>query len=196
MAAPENREPPYPKIMYGVKGHLSRKEARLLRDTPGRLGDGNYFELGTFCGKSALCIADGIHISGIKGHLTTIDAYDLDLGLELNPRKAKYCLSTRWDIAETHFKERGMSKYITMVKDYTQLAAVRFKDTEVLFMFIDGDHEYTGVKADFEAWAPLIKSGGEIAFHDTHLDGPGRVVAESGWPITTIVDTIKVITKP
>jgi cephalosporin hydroxylase len=34
------------------------------------------------------------------------------------------------------------------------------------FLFIDGDHEYNGVKADFEGYFDLVRSGGLIAFHD------------------------------
>jgi predicted O-methyltransferase YrrM len=33
-------------------------------------------------------------------------------------------------------------------------------------LFIDGDHSYDGVRADFENYAPLVKPGGLIAFHD------------------------------
>jgi cephalosporin hydroxylase len=33
-------------------------------------------------------------------------------------------------------------------------------------LFIDGDHSYEGVKTDFETYAPLVHSGGIIAFHD------------------------------
>lgn len=34
------------------------------------------------------------------------------------------------------------------------------------FLFIDGDHSYEGVKTDFEQYAPLVRKGGIIAFHD------------------------------
>jgi predicted O-methyltransferase YrrM len=34
------------------------------------------------------------------------------------------------------------------------------------FLFIDGDHTYNGVRADFEMYAPLVRSGGIVAFHD------------------------------
>lgn len=34
------------------------------------------------------------------------------------------------------------------------------------FLFIDGDHTYEGVKKDFELYAPMVRSGGLIAFHD------------------------------
>lgn len=34
------------------------------------------------------------------------------------------------------------------------------------FLFIDGDHTYDGVKRDYEMYAPLVRPGGIIAFHD------------------------------
>lgn len=36
------------------------------------------------------------------------------------------------------------------------------------FLFIDGDHSYNGVKADFENYAPLVRPGGLIVFHDVY----------------------------
>jgi predicted O-methyltransferase YrrM len=33
-------------------------------------------------------------------------------------------------------------------------------------LFIDADHTYGGVRADFEMYAPLVRSGGIVAFHD------------------------------
>jgi hypothetical protein len=33
-------------------------------------------------------------------------------------------------------------------------------------LFIDADHLYEAVKADFGAWAPKVVSGGIVAFHD------------------------------
>jgi len=43
------------------------------------------------------------------------------------------------------------------------------------FAFIDGDHTYHGVKQDFEMYAPLVRPGGLIAFHDIlpRSDEPG-----------------------
>ena len=34
------------------------------------------------------------------------------------------------------------------------------------FLFIDGDHTVEGVKLDYEMYAPLVRKGGWIAFHD------------------------------
>jgi cephalosporin hydroxylase len=34
------------------------------------------------------------------------------------------------------------------------------------FLFIDGDHSYAGVKADYEMYSGLVRPGGLIGFHD------------------------------
>jgi predicted O-methyltransferase YrrM len=43
------------------------------------------------------------------------------------------------------------------------------------FLFIDGDHRYEGVKADFEMYSPLVRSGGLIGFHDIVPGPPEKV---------------------
>ena len=40
------------------------------------------------------------------------------------------------------------------------------------FLFIDGDHTYNGVKADFEMYTPLVRVGGLVAFHDICVHPP------------------------
>jgi len=50
------------------------------------------------------------------------------------------------------------------------------------FVFIDGDHSYEGLRADWEAWAPLIAPDGIVALHDScssesiNLEGTGSVI--------------------
>jgi predicted O-methyltransferase YrrM len=43
-------------------------------------------------------------------------------------------------------------------------------DRPIDLLFIDGDHRYEGVKADFEMYSPLVRPGGSIAFHDIMPD--------------------------
>jgi predicted O-methyltransferase YrrM len=45
-----------------------------------------------------------------------------------------------------------------------------FRGEKLDFLFIDGDHSYDGVKSDFEMYAPLVRPGGLIAFHDINPD--------------------------
>jgi predicted O-methyltransferase YrrM len=48
------------------------------------------------------------------------------------------------------------------------------------FLFIDGDHSYDGVKADFEMYSKLVNKNGMIAFHDIF---PGLATSGGGVPI-------------
>lgn len=41
-----------------------------------------------------------------------------------------------------------------------------FSNLPIDFAFIDGDHTYEGVKSDFSLYAPMVKKGGIVAFHD------------------------------
>lgn len=43
---------------------------------------------------------------------------------------------------------------------------------DIHLLFIDGDHSYSGVKADIAGWAPKLALGGVISFHDY---APARV---------------------
>ncbi len=43
------------------------------------------------------------------------------------------------------------------------------------FLFIDGDHRYDGVRTDFDMYAPLVKPGGLIGFHDIVPGAPNEV---------------------
>ncbi|MCP9494512.1 MAG: class I SAM-dependent methyltransferase [Pyrinomonadaceae bacterium MAG19_C2-C3] len=52
------------------------------------------------------------------------------------------------------------------------------------FIFIDGDHSYEGIKADWEAWKYLIARDGIIALHDS-CSSAGRQIDEAGSAIFT-----------
>jgi predicted O-methyltransferase YrrM len=49
--------------------------------------------------------------------------------------------------------------------------------TSIDFLFIDGDHTYTGVKKDYEMYQEFVKPSGIIALHDItqHPDGGSHV---------------------
>jgi predicted O-methyltransferase YrrM len=49
------------------------------------------------------------------------------------------------------------------------------------FVFIDGDHSEEGLRADWQAWSPLVEPDGIVALHDSRssparrIDGAGSV---------------------
>jgi len=54
------------------------------------------------------------------------------------------------------------------------------------FLFIDGDHTYKGVKADFEVYSKLVAPGGIVALHDI-VEHP----AETGCEVSRFWNEIK-----
>jgi predicted O-methyltransferase YrrM len=48
------------------------------------------------------------------------------------------------------------------------------------FLFIDGDHSYKGVKADFELYSSLVRPGGIVALHDIVPDHRTRYGRDTG----------------
>jgi len=62
-------------------------------------------------------------------------------------------------------------------------AAARFRDGELDFVYVDGNHRYEFVKADLETYAPKVRPGGFLAGDDYSVagwweDGVTRAVDE------------------
>lgn len=73
------------------------------------------------------------------------------------------------------FGRRGQR--VDVHRGNSQLAATRaaverhFGGEQLDLLFIDGDHSYDSVRRDYELYAPLVRGGGLVAFHDI-VDGP------------------------
>jgi predicted O-methyltransferase YrrM len=50
--------------------------------------------------------------------------------------------------------------------DTRAAVAEKLRGRAVDLLFIDGDHSYLGVKKDFEMYAPFVRRGGIVLFHD------------------------------
>jgi len=46
-------------------------------------------------------------------------------------------------------------------------------------VFIDGDHGYDAIRADWEGWSPLVATGGVVALHDSRPTA-GRPIHDAG----------------
>ena len=191
MAAKKDRPIPFPKCIKGIQGLLHRNEAKFLYDTPARLGDGLYGDIGTFRGRSAAAMAGGMKDNGVTGHVFTVDNY-----IKRNREEQRQGVAAFMQKIRDSLEANGVGSYITLVAGDSAEVAADHKDKEFNFIFIDGDHRYEGVKADFEAWSPLVRSGGEIGFHDCQKPEIDRVVEESGWELVNHIYTLKVIKKP
>jgi predicted O-methyltransferase YrrM len=124
------------------------------------------------------------------GTLVLIDPYPRRFGLNLSSIIARRLLAT---------EERGNIVW----RHETSDAAIRNWSGQIDFLFIDGDHAYEAVKADYEQWSPHVAPDGIMAFHDALLEadwmdasfGSARFVAElrergDGWELADSADSL------
>ena len=104
-------------------------------------------EIGRFTGGSTILLAAAAGEHGI------VVSLDIDPRDDSNVHKI---IGTMSDMALTELFT-GDSREMTLPSDY---------QIDYDLVFIDGDHTYEGVKADFERWAPKARKGGFVAFHD------------------------------
>ena len=145
-----------------VDGWLHREEGRLLfrlaRECAGR---GAIVEIGSWKGKSTICLARG----SLAGSNTKVHAIDPHTG---SPQHIEMFSGPVWTFEEfkRNIEAAGVKDVVEPHVDFSEAVARTF-DEPVELIFIDGLHEYEGVKADFDAWFPKVINGGRMAFHDT-----------------------------
>jgi predicted O-methyltransferase YrrM len=69
---------------------------------------------------------------------------------------------------------RPLKKKVVIHQGTTvEIAKTWPKNLLIDFLFIDADHAYAAVSADWRNWSPFVKKGGIIAFHDYYVKTPG-----------------------
>ena len=73
----------------------------------------------------------------------------------------------------------GIADLVTPIAALSQPAADDF-DQPIELLFVDGSHEESLVREDFDKWVPKVLDGGWVAFHDTTWTaGPRKVVGHA-----------------
>ncbi|HVY68544.1 MAG TPA: class I SAM-dependent methyltransferase [Verrucomicrobiae bacterium] len=157
-----------------VGGWLSPAEASILyRLGRGCSGKGAIVEIGSWQGKSTICLAGASQAAGGKSRVIAIDPH---IG---SPEHQKTGEIWTFDKFKQNIRDAGLEKLVTPIVKMSGDAAADIREP-VELLFIDGAHEYEAVKQDFEQYFPKLIDGGYIAFHDTiGWPGPEKLVAEA-----------------
>ena len=122
----------------------------VYRDAVNSAKDGAVFvEVGSWKGKSAAFMAVEIINSGKKIQFYSIDDWSLGGTKE-----------------EFYKNIEPVKEYIGVIDSISWEAARIFADNSIDFCFLDGAHDYDGVKKDISAFMPKVKIGGIMAGHD------------------------------
>jgi len=116
-----------------------------------------------------------------SGKNIRFDAIDYWLpGLEFSPEQIAL-VKQHGSILESwknFMREAGVEQYVTPIKEYSYLAARRYQDASVDFVWVDADHSREVVYEDLKAWMPKLKLGGIMAGHDYPMRGVREGVSE------------------
>lgn len=161
---------------FKCPSHLTTKEKIKLCE----LAKGCSFvaEIGSYLGASACCFASGLEqMSGwTSGKIICIDTWhndamsegERDTWLEFKRNTERYASQIQ--------PVRGFSTDV--------VGQVKVISEHLDLLFIDGDHSYEGVKADWEAYKRLMRPNSIVIFHDIGwAEGVRRVVNEDVMPL-------------
>ena len=116
-----------------------------------------FCEIGTFNGGTTFLLSQAL------------GSVDTTIGVDLHIRNATLL---------RYLKRPGQHLNLIRGSSYAPPTVARVErllgGRQLDMLFIDGDHEYAGVSADFFAYRPMVREGGIIAFHDIVLDHMSR----------------------
>ncbi len=181
----KNRGVPVGQIGYNVHGSIWKGaaiedgEEEFIFDCPRLVGGGSCINLGDLNGGSAILLAQGLQQNNLDGYVYTVDNY-----------------------SEQSKKNAIINMERAGVKDRIDILNMRTDETEFAgtysFIFIDADHSYEGVRADFLSYSTILKEDGLIAFHDTNQTATNKVIEEfvtKDWELQFWVNRIKAFSR-
>lgn len=154
-----------------IEGWLTQTEAQILQELAveqQKYSKLDLLEIGSWKGKSGIAIA-----SVLQGdrRLWMIDHFRGSPEQQYPKKKipsGKYSRNGRpWafpELLENVAKYQMQNKVIILPLS-SQRAAQVVKE-QFCFIFIDGDHSYKGVSADWDFWFPHLEKNGTVIFHD------------------------------
>ena len=160
------------QLNHGIISQELDEAARLYR-VASDVTDGAVVEIGRFKGGSTFLLAAAL------GGRAALWSYDIHVvhdaaftGAELDAELS--AALARYDLDGTVHLVVGDSR------------VAEPPNASVHMLFIDGDHSYDGVRADWDHWGPRLEPGGHVLFHDavdhggigTSVDGVVRLVTE------------------
>ncbi len=162
----------FDKATENVGGWLTDAEGRSLYNTAKEIKTGNVIvEVGSWKGRSTICLGNGSK----DGNKVKIFAIDPHIGSSEHHKM--FGKIDTFEEFKQNISKAGVSEFTEPIRDTSENAAKNFNQ-QIEFVFIDGAHEYSFVKLDFNLWFPKVMNEGILAFHDSwHFIGPNLATA-------------------
>ena len=160
-----------------VPGFLLEDEARFLGMVAACVRcEGAIVEIGSFKGKSTIILATVARHYGL-GPVVSIDPHNFN-SAELKEHRTSADASSYHEFLR-NLQNAGVLTSVEVNRAYSSAIASTW-NRPIRFLWIDGDHSYTGAKADFDGFSSHVTPYGVVAFHDAlhEFAGPLRVFVE------------------
>ncbi len=157
------------QITDKIEGWLHDEEAELLYSLAKEAkGNGAILEIGSWCGKSIVCMSLPAVDAGFEGKIYSIDPF---LTSKDEP-------NGKYETFLSNLEQNGLLKRVCHIKEKSQIAGENFEEN-IEILFIDGFHKYDYVKKDFELFFPKLIQNGYVCIHDIcYYEGPTVLVEE------------------
>ncbi len=157
-----------------VKGFLADDEAdALYRHGREQAPRGALLEVGSYCGKSTLYLAQACQDAAADS--AVVYAVDHHIGSEEHQLGEMFHDPELYNAKEEHFdtfaefrrniRRAGFEELVVPLVAPSEVCA-RHWQTPLAMVFIDGGHSLTAALSDYRCWAAHIQRGGILAIHD------------------------------
>jgi len=160
-------------FVMSIEGQVQRAEAQILVQLASQVEkDTVIVEIGSYRGRSTIALAFGSR-AGNRNRVYSVDPHDEFEGV----------YGGRFGPEDQAVLYRNISK--SKVGDLVSIISLPSADvarawskSNIGLLWIDGDHRYEAVRADFNAWSRYLLPEAVVAFHDVDLPGVKRLIGE------------------
>lgn len=95
--------------------------------------------------------------------------YMVDRWQETPTQKGDASMAQSWhdkNLHQVRERTKAYGKRAVILRGESVAMSREVADKSLTLVYVDGDHSYEGVFRDIRAWAPKVKNGGFMAFHD------------------------------
>lgn len=179
-------------VFNQVQGFLSLPEAELLYRLASECPPhSNIIEIGSFQGRSTVCLGLGAKASG-----ATVWAIDPHFECVVSNTEFGMADNLKYYEAVAHFQVGDVVKTLNIT---SRMAALVLHRRVIDLLWIDGAHDYESVSEDFRCFAGRMNPDGKVVLHDTsgHFPDITRflnvILATLQWTIDQQIDSITVL---